>query len=81
MYLRNWSDNGKTETVRTSTVLDAGLVEAGLKATGLRIRRQLVDSALRDLLRHQQQRKLPSLSGKVEWEGDLQDVLGNRIDR
>ncbi len=58
-------------TVRTNIVLDKNLVEAGLRATGLRTRRELVDFALRELLRHKQQRKLLELKGKVSWEGDL----------
>ncbi|HDY82151.1 MAG TPA: type II toxin-antitoxin system VapB family antitoxin [Halieaceae bacterium] len=61
----------KQNTVRTNIVLDKNLVEAGLKATGLRTRRELVDFALRELLRHKQQRQLLELKGKVCWEGDL----------
>lgn len=60
------------DAVRTNIVLDSKLVEAGLKATGLKTRRQLVDFALRELLRHKQQEKLLSLKGKVAWEGDLE---------
>ena len=51
--------------------MDRSLVEAGLKATGLNTRRDLVDFALRELLRHKQQRKLLELKGQVNWEGDL----------
>jgi len=41
----------KADTVRTNIVLDSKLIEAGLKATGLKTRRELVDFALRELLR------------------------------
>ncbi len=61
-------------TVRTNIVLDRGLVEAGLKATGLKTRRELVDFALRELLRHNQQKRLLSLKGKINWEGDLAEM-------
>ena len=61
----------KQNTVRTNIVLDKNLIEAGLKATGLHARRELVDFALRELLRHKQQRKLLDLKGKISWEGDL----------
>ncbi len=64
----------KPETVRTNIVLNTNLIEAGLKATGLRTRRELVDFALRELLRHQQQKKILSLKGKVTWEGDLAEM-------
>ena len=67
-----------TDTVRTNIVLDSRLVEAGLKATGLKTRRELVDFALRELLRHKQQLKLLELKGKVQWEGDLEEMRTGR---
>lgn len=68
----------KSESVRTNIVLDSGLVEAGLKATGLKTRRELVDFALRELLRHKQQKKLLALKGNVTWEGDLAEMRKGR---
>lgn len=64
--------------VRTNIVLDRKLVEAGLKATGLRTRRELVDFALRELLRHGQQKRLLELKGQVTWEGDLGEMRAGR---
>lgn len=57
--------------LRTNIVLDKQLVETALQATGLKTRRQLVEYALRELVRHHQQRKLLDLKGKITWEGDL----------
>lgn len=68
----------KSEEIRTNIVLDGKLVEAGLKATGLRTRRELVDFALRELLRHKQQRKLLALKGNVQWEGNLEEMRSGR---
>ncbi|MGD8642759.1 MAG: type II toxin-antitoxin system VapB family antitoxin [Chromatiales bacterium] len=68
----------KSDNVRTNIVLDSKLVEAGLKATGLKTRRELVDFALRELLRHKQQKKILSLKGKVAWEGDLAEMRAGR---
>jgi Arc/MetJ family transcription regulator len=67
-----------TDTVRTNIVINNRLVEAGLKATGLKTRRELVDFALRELLRHKQQQKLLELKGKVHWEGDLEEMRAGR---
>lgn len=33
--------------------------------------RELVAFALRELVRHEQQKKLLTLKGKITWEGDL----------
>jgi Arc/MetJ family transcription regulator len=41
------------QTTRVNIVLDANLVDAGLKITGLKTRRELVDFALREMVRHQ----------------------------
>jgi len=68
----------KSDTVRTNIVLDKKLIEDGLRATGLRTRRELVDFALRELLRHKQQKKLMSLKGKVTWEGNLAEMRAGR---
>ncbi len=68
----------ESDTVRTNIVLDSKLVEAGLKATGLKTRRELVDFALRELLRHKQQQKILSLKGKVTWKGDLTEMRTGR---
>ena len=68
----------ESDNMRTNIVLDSKLVEAALKATGLKTRRALVDFALRELLRHKQQKKLLSLKGKVNWEGDLTQMRTGR---
>ena len=68
----------KKQTVRTNIVLDVELVEAGLEATGLRTRRELVDFALRELLRHERQKNLLALKGKVRWEGNLEEMRAGR---
>lgn len=63
-----------SDTQHTNIVLDNKLVEAGLKATGLRTRRELIDFALRELLRHEQQKKILTLKGKVAWESDVSEI-------
>jgi Arc/MetJ family transcription regulator len=60
-----------TDTTRTNIVLDTRLVDAGLRLTGVKTRRELVDLALRELVRHEQQKKLLALKGKIDWDGDL----------
>ncbi len=63
---------------RTNIVLDNKLVEEGLKLTGLKTKRNLIDHALRELLRHEKQAKLLELRGKIEWEGDLAEMRKER---
>ena len=63
---------------RTRILLDEDLVAKAKKATGIRTTRQLVDHALRELLRHRKQRELLKLRGKIHWEGDLDEMLRDR---
>ena len=67
------------DTVRTNVVLDRALVERGLEVTGLGTRRALIDHALRELLRHRDQRRLLELKGQIEWVGDLDDMRRDRV--
>lgn len=57
--------------MRTNIVLDDRLVAKGMKLTGIKTKRELVDYALRELLRHAEQMKLLKLKGKIAWQGDL----------
>ena len=56
---------------RTNIILDDELVHACQKVTGIKTRKALVDYALKELLRHENQEKILELKGKVQWEGDL----------
>ena len=64
---------------RTNVVLDDHLIAQCKKATGIKTRRALIDHALRELLRHEGQRKILELKGSVKWEGDLGEWRRGRV--
>lgn len=64
---------------RTNIVLDDELVAKCQKATGIKTRRELVDHALRELLRREKQTGILKLFGKVKWEGDLAEWRKGRF--
>lgn len=65
--------------IRTNVVLDEKLVKSGLRITGLKTQRALIDYSLRELLRHEEQKKLLKLRGAIDWHGDLkQSRLGRK---
>ncbi len=66
---------------RTNINLDDGLVQKGMKITGLRTKRELVDLALRELVRNEDQKSILSLEGRIRWKGNLDDVRKGRFDR
>ena len=66
---------------RTNINLDDSLVSKGLKITGLRTKRELVDLALRELVRKEDQKSILTLEGKFRWNGDLDEIRKGRFDR
>ncbi len=66
---------------RTNINLDDQLVSKGLKMTGLRTKRELVDLALRELIRKEDQKSILSLEGTVRWHGDLDENRKSRFQR
>ncbi len=58
---------------RTNVVLDAKLVENCIKVTGIKTQKALIDHALRELLRHENQTQILELKGKIHWDGDLNE--------
>jgi Arc/MetJ family transcription regulator len=63
---------------RTNIVLDEKLLEKGKKATGLKTGRAVIDFALKELIRHSNQRRILGLFGTVDWDGDLANVRSMR---
>jgi|WetSurMetagenome_2_1015567.scaffolds.fasta_scaffold242807_1 Arc/MetJ family transcription regulator len=66
---------------RTNIVIDEKLVEKGKKATGLKTSRAVIDFALKELVRHSDQRRILELFGAVEWTGDLTAMRSMRVAR
>jgi Arc/MetJ family transcription regulator len=66
---------------RTNINLDDNLVSKGLKLTGLRTKRELVDLALRELVRKEDQKGILELEGRFHWQGNLDALREGRFSR
>jgi len=60
--------------MRTNIVIDDELMSQVLKLTGLRTKREAVELALKALLKLTQQEGIRAYRGKLDWEGDLDDM-------
>lgn len=58
---------------RTNIVLDDKLVDDCMKATGIKTQKALINHALQELLRRENQTKILELKGKIHWEGNLDE--------
>jgi Arc/MetJ family transcription regulator len=57
--------------MRTNIVIDDKLMKDTLRATGLETKREVVEEALRTLLRLRRQAEIRRFRGKLNWQGDL----------
>ncbi len=64
--------------MRTNIEIDDRLMNDILKATGLKTKREAVELALQTLLRLEKQTEFRKLRGKVDWQGNLEEM---RLDR
>jgi Arc/MetJ family transcription regulator len=65
--------------MRTNIVLNKELVDKGLNYTGIKTKKELVEYALSELVRRKEQKEILKLSGKLKWEGDLEEMRRSRI--
>lgn len=64
--------------MRTNIEIDDKLMKDTLKVTGLKTKREVVDRALKELLKLERQKDFRKLKGKIDWQGDLEEM---RLDR
>lgn len=64
--------------MRTNIEIDDKLMKDTLKVTGLKTKREAVELALQTLLKLEKQTGFRKLRGKIDWQGDLEEM---RLDR
>ncbi|WP_025323051.1 type II toxin-antitoxin system VapB family antitoxin [Deferrisoma camini] len=65
--------------MRTNIVIDDALIREAMRLTGSRTKREVVDLALRRLVRLERQRDVLALEGTLNWEGDLEALRQTRV--
>lgn len=66
--------------MRTNIVIDDELIEKGKKYTGINTKKELVEFALREMIKRIERKKILKLKGKLRWEGDLDEMRRSRFD-
>ncbi len=62
------------KTTRTNIVINNDLIDQILKFGESKTKREVVEKALEDHLRILRRKKLASLRGKINWEGNLEEM-------
>ena len=63
---------------QVSLALDEEVVEEAKRITGIDTRHELIDHALKEILRRHEIGRLMELKGAVDWEGDLDEMRSGR---
>jgi Arc/MetJ family transcription regulator len=63
---------------RTNIDLDDRLVNQGLRVFRCKSKRELVDLALKELLKDAKRKEILKLRGRVKWKGDLEALRRGR---
>jgi Arc/MetJ family transcription regulator len=67
-----------THHMRTNITIDDNLMEAAMQATGLKSKKETVELGLQTLVRLYQQQNIRDFKGKLQWDGDLDELRTNR---
>jgi len=59
--------------MRTNIVIDDELMSEAMRLSGLDTKRAVVEEGLRKLIRLKKQEAILNLSGKIRWEGNLEE--------
>jgi len=65
--------------MRTNIVLDDALIERARKLTGIKTKREVIQEALRTLIKLHEQSEIRQLRGKLKWEGNLDEQRKSRL--
>ena len=66
--------NADGSNMRTNIVIDDKLMAIALKTSGLKTKKEVVEEALRLLVKVKNQNSLRKLRGKLKWEGNLDQM-------
>ena len=65
--------------MRTNIELDEQLVDEALQLTHIKTKKELVNYALKELVRQIKRRRLLEYEGRVEWTGSLDEMRNSRV--
>ncbi|WP_373538863.1 type II toxin-antitoxin system VapB family antitoxin [Chamaesiphon sp.] len=64
--------------MRTNILIDDDLMAAAMQATGVKSKKETVDLGLRTLVRLCRQQSIRDFKGKLQWDGDLDELRINQ---
>ena len=65
--------------LHTNVVIDEKLIKKALNYTGLKTKKEVINYALKELVKRKQRKEILTLAGKLCWEGDLDKMREGRF--
>jgi Arc/MetJ family transcription regulator len=65
--------------VRTNIDIDEDLLAEAAKIAGTTTKKSTVETALRELIRRHDRKRMLELRGNFDWKGDLQEMRRSRF--
>lgn len=65
---------------RTNVILDDEIVEEAKRLTAFKTKREVIDFALRELVKQLRRKRLLAVRHKGMWQGDLSEWRKSRVD-
>jgi Arc/MetJ family transcription regulator len=80
LFLRRFILTGmyKTKIMEVKVKVDDQLVQSAFQLSGLGTQKEVVEEALKAFVQLLQQKSIKSLRGKLNWEGDLNEMRADQ---
>ncbi len=65
--------------MRTNVVIDEKIIKKAKKYTGLKTKKDVINYALRELIKRKERKEILKLAGKLQWEGNLDEMREGRF--
>ncbi len=65
--------------MRINVVIDEKIIEKAKKYTGLKTKKEVINYALKELIKRKERKEILKLAGELHWEGDLNEMREGRF--
>ena len=65
--------------MRTNVVIDDRLIRKAINYTGLKTKKEVINYALKELVKRKRRKEILKVAGKLRWEGNLDEMREARF--
>jgi Arc/MetJ family transcription regulator len=65
--------------MRTNVLIDEKIMKKAKNYTGLKTKKEVINYALKELIKRKERKEILKLAGKLHWEGNLDEMREGRF--